>query len=544
MTGEVKTYSMRQLVGLILGILLFVLMLAVPALPGMKPVTQRMAAIALLMATWWISEAIPIPVTALLPLVLYPALGIMGTAQVAPNYTDELVFLFLGGFLIAAAMVKWNLHRRIALHTILLIGTSPRRMVLGFMVATAFISMWISNTATALMMLPIAMAVVSKLSEGASYKGEGGAESEEKVRHSLGTALMLAIAYAASIGGIGTIIGTPPNGVFIGMLKRIYVDGAQSVTFAQWLMIGLPVVLLMIPCAWMLILLVAPDHRLRDFSFGSGGGAMIREELKSLGPLRGGEFKVAIVFLATALLWIFRAPIDVGFATIPGWTGLFGYGKLWSDATVAMMMGILLFLIPADLNKFSFTEDRRRNFLLDWRTAQQNTPWGILLLFGGGFALAGGFASSELSLWIGERLKFLGGMPILLIVAAVCLLMTFLTEMTSNTATTVLMMPVLAVVALELGQHPFLLMIPAAMSASCAFMLPVATPPNAIVFGSGWVTVPRMARTGVLLNFVGVVVITLVVMLIVTSVFGIQLGTIPEWAKRIDAAAVAAGMGK
>jgi sodium-dependent dicarboxylate transporter 2/3/5 len=544
MGNGVKTYSVRQLVGLILGLFILVLMLVLPPPTGMKPITQRMAAVALLMATWWITEAIPIPVTALLPLVLYPALGIMGTVEVAPNYTDELVFLFLGGFLIASAMVKWNLHRRIALHTILLIGTGPRRLILGFMIATAFLSMWISNTATALMMLPIAMAVVTKLGEGAQYRGLGGEDSEEGVRQSLGTALMLGIAYAASIGGIGTIIGTPPNGVFVGMLKRLYPAGCQEVTFTNWMMVGLPVTVAMIPLAWLLILWVAPSRRLRDFSFGGGGGDIIRNELKSLGPLRGGELKVGIVFLATAFLWIFRKPIDLGFATIPGWIGLLGNGTMWSDATVAVMMGIVLFLIPADLNKFTFTEDRRRNFLLDWRTAQQNVPWGILLLFGGGFALAGGFTTSELSKWIGDRLHFLGGFPILLVVATVCFLMTFLTEMTSNTATTTLMMPILAQVALGLGQHPFLLMIPAAMSASCAFMLPVATPPNAIVFGSGWVTVPRMSRTGVLLNLIGVVVITTVVMLIVTAVFGIRIDAIPDWARQIDTTVVASAKGR
>lgn len=537
MTERINPYNLRQLTGLILGLLLFILVLLLPAPQGMTPLAQRMAAVALLMATWWITEAVPIPITALLPLVFFPALGIMSTDEAAPNYTNDKVFLFLGGFLIAAAMVKWNLHKRIALHTIKLIGTSPSRMVLGFMVATAFLSMWISNTATTMMMLPIAMAVVHKLGEGSTHLGQGGAESERKLRHSFGVALMLGIAHAASIGGIGTLIGTPPNVVFAGMLDRLY-SGAPEVTFSQWLMVGFPVVVTMIPFSWLIIVRCAPYQRLHEFSFKSGGGDVIRDELKQLGPLKGGESKIATVFAATALLWLFRSPINVGFGTIPGWAPAYGYPDFWSDGTVAVLMGILLFLLPADIKSFSLTADRRRNFVLDWRTAQENVPWGILLLFGGGFALAHGFKISGLSLWIGKNLEFLGGFPILLVIIVVCLLMTFLTEMTSNTATTTLMIPILAVVSVELGQHPFLLMIPAAMSASCAFMLPVATPANAIVFGSGWVTIPRMSRSGVALNFLGVVVVTTAVLLLATAVFNIDLGVIPEWAKHVEAGAV------
>ncbi len=529
---------MRMLLGLNLGIALFILMLLLPAPPGMAPKAQKMAAIALLMATWWITEAVPIPVTALLPLVFYPALGIMGTREAAPNYTDQLVFLFLGGFLIAAAMTKWNLHRRIALHTIRAVGTGPYRLVLGFMIATAFLSMWISNTATVLMMLPIAMAVVRKLSEGAKLNGQSGEESEREVRHSFGVALMLGIAYSASIGGIGTLIGTPPNGVFVGQLARNYAGGTPEVAFSQWMIAALPVVVLMIPLAWVIVLRFGPQVRIRDFDFGGGGKDVINSEIARLGPMSPAERKVAIVFALTALLWIFRRPIDLGFVSIPGWGPLYGNAGLWSDATIAVMMGIAMFALPANLKQFSLLEERKRNFVLDWRTAQESVPWGILLLFGGGFALAHGFSTSGLSLWIGEHLRFLGGVPVVLVIMTIALLMTFLTEMTSNTATTTLMMPILAVAALDLGQHPFLLMIPATMSASCAFMLPVATPPNAIVFGTGWVTIPRMSRTGLLLNFIGVVVVTTVVLLVVTQVFGIEIGSIPDWATHLKGEAV------
>ncbi len=303
-------------------------------------------------------------------------------------------------------------------------------------------------------------------------------------------------------------------------------------------MAGLPVVLVMIPIAWIVVTRFGPRYRLSDFGFGAGGAQVIRDEIRRLGAMSPGEKKVAIVFVLTALLWIFRRPIELGFAVIPGWSPYYGLPQLWSDATIAIMMGLVLFALPADLKRFSITEDRQRIFVLDWRTAQESVPWGILLLFGGGFALASGFSSSGLSIWIGEHLRFLGGVPILLFVVSICLLVTFLTEMTSNTATTTLMIPILAVAALDLSQHPFLLMIPATISASCAFMLPVATPPNAIVFGSGWVTVPQMSRTGVLLNFIGAVVVTAVVLLVATQVFGIELGNIPEWATRLKAAVV------
>jgi sodium-dependent dicarboxylate transporter 2/3/5 len=525
-----QPYSLRQLTGLILGTALFLLFLLMPHPDGMTESAQRMAAVAVLMATWWITEAVPIPVTALVPIFMYPNLRIMGTSSVTPNYTNELVFLFLGGFLIAAAMVKWNLHRRIALHTILLIGTGPRRLILGFMIATAFLSMWISNTATAMMMLPIAMAVVSRLSEGALYQGEAGDESEDHVRSNFGLALMLGIAYSASIGGIGTLIGTPPNGVFVGQLARTYSGAAPEVSFSQWMMVGVPVVIVMLPIAWFIVTYVSPSRPLSEFTFGTGGREVIQSELRKLGPMHPGERKTAIVFILTGALWMFRKPINFVFFELPGWGDLFGTPHLWSDASIAVLMGVVLFLLPAEIKTFSFDRTRRHNFVLDWRTAQESVPWGILLLFGGGFALAHGFAASGLSEYIGTRMQFLEGVPLVFVVLIICTVMTFLTEMTSNTATTTLLLPILAVASVDLGEHPFLLMIPATISASCAFMLPVATPPNAIVFGSGWVTIPKMSRTGFALNLIGAIIITTLTFVVITGAFGITLGTIPSWA--------------
>lgn len=533
--GPLRSYSRKQLTGLILGLVLFIAILAAPPLEGLPERGKSMAAVAVLMACWWIAEAIAIAATAFLPLVLFPTLGILPTSETAANYGNQLVFLFLGGFLIAAAMVKWRLHRRIALRTILLFGSSPNGIIFGFMVAAAFLSMWISNTATAMMMVPIAMAVVSRMSETAEYTGKHtpGINVENLVRQNFGLALMLGIAYGASIGGIGTLIGTPPNGVFIGLTEKLYRGEAPAISFSSWLMMALPLVIVMLPLAWLIVTRVSPKVRLDRFTFGLGGKKVIQQELKSLGPMTAGELKTAVVFASAALLWLTRKPIDFGFVEMPGWSNIFSNPGFFTDATVAIAMGLLLFILPADTSSFRFSAPRRENFVLDWGTARENIPWGVLFLFGGGFALADGFAGSGLSSYLGTHLHVLGGLPVILTVAGICFFMTFLTEMTSNTATTTLVLPILALAALDLGQHPFLLMIPATLSASCAFMLPVATPPNAIVFGSGWVTIPRMSYTGIWLNLLGVVLITFFTLFLAAAMLGIPLDAVPGWAEQL-----------
>lgn len=517
-----EIFANRRLFGLILGAVVFLVVVNFINFPDMPEKARNMFAVALLMAIWWMSEALPLAVTALLPLVLFPLLGVESTANVAPNYTNQLVFLFLGGFLIAAALVRWQLHKRLALFTISIIGASPSTLILGFMVASAFLSMWISNTATALMLLPIGMAVVGRLAQNSS--GDSA-----DVKNILGQPLMLGIAYGASIGGLGTLIGTPPNGVFAGQLLRTYAGAAPEISFFQWMLIGVPVVLVMLPITW-LILLWTSGKGIRTLEFDVKGKSVIREELLKLGAMGSEEKRVALVFALTALLWIFRKPVNLGFVEIPGWSGMLQWGSLISDATVAMCMGLILFLIPTG-GKKSAADSWSSRFLMDWQCAREAVPWSILLLFGGGFALAQGFMSSGLSNYLGSRIEFLQGAPVVMIVLTICFLMTFLTEMTSNTATTTLVLPILAVAAVDFGQHPFLLMIPATLSASCAFMLPVATPPNAIVFGSGWVTIPRMSRTGIFLNFIGIVVITAATLFLVTSVFSIEEGKLPEWSK-------------
>ena len=509
--------GLRPVIGLYLGPLIFITFLLLPVPGELKPSAMRMAGVAALMAVWWITEAIPIPATALLPLPLFPLLGILSARETPLSYADRMIYLFFGGFLIAIAMQKVGLHRRIALHIIRAIGSSPSRLVLGFMVASAFLSLWISNTAATMMMLPIGMAVVLQMAD------TGGADRERaKVfRDNFGLVLMLAIAYSASIGGVGTLVGTPPNIVMAGFVKKLYPE-APEINFLQWMLLGLPFVIIFIPLVWqILIRRGSPVPVLKLSALDRTSGAeYINAQLHGLGPMRRGEKAVLAVFCLTALGWIFRRPINLGFYT--SW-GLNDWFPLIDDSTVAMVMGCLLFLLPGE-------KGGGKRFLMDWRTAREGMPWGILILFGGGFALAKGMEVTGLALWLGGRLEWLQNVPVWVMIFSTCMLLTFLTEITSNTATTTMLIPVLAAAAVAMGTHPFLLMIPATISASCAFMLPVATPPNAIVFGSGWVRIPQMARIGLWINLIGAVLITLLVYTIGLLVFGIEPGMIPDWA--------------
>jgi sodium-dependent dicarboxylate transporter 2/3/5 len=490
-----RPYTLHNRIGLLLGPILFVVMLLVPRPEGMSPEAQRAAAVALLMASWWICEAIPIYATALMPLALFPLLGVLNYKGAARPYGDHIVFLMMGGFFIAQAMQKWNLHRRIALHTIRLIGKSPRRMILGFMVATAFLSMWISNSATTVMMLPIAVSVIMHL------------ESSTRLSKAFSTALVLSIAYGASAGGMGTLIGTPPNAVFAGQVQKLFPQ-APAVTFNQWLLIGIPITCIFLPVMWLLITRVL--FRIKEKRFEVDHDVIL-EELENLGKMSKGEKSVLVVFSITVFLWMSR----------PLWSRLLPEPDMIGDATIAILMSIVLFALPVDLSN--------REFALDWQWAR-GIPWGVLVLLGGGYSLAHGVQESGLALWIGNQLAFLGGVPPVFMVIIVCLLLTFLTEITMNTSTTNLMMPVMASTALAIHVHPFLLMLPATLSASCAFMLPAATPPNAIIFGSGKITIPQMARAGIVMNFIGVILITVLVFFIVLPIFGIDPTAMPGWA--------------
>ena len=530
-TPGLPASTLRNRIGLVLGPVVFVALLLTPLEPG-KPELSRMMAVAALMAIWWITEAIPIPATALLPLVLYPFLGIMQGKAVAREFMNQYIFLFMGGFMIALALKKWNLHRRIALNIIWVIGHEPRRLVLGFMAATAFLSMWISNTATTMLMLPIGLSIIALIEEQAKA---GGADADQtavsRFLHNFPVALMLGIAYAASIGGVATLIGTPPNLSF----ARIFViqfPNAPEIAFKDWFVMAAPFSAIFLLIAWgVLVFLAFPIRSLRVFS----GAEAIRKELRLLGPISRPEACLGVVFFVTACLWMFRQDISFGTAfTLPGWTTLvtrwvYGadsggveLGKLVDDGTIAILSALALFLIPSGR--------RKGERLMDWKTAEE-LPWGILLLFGGGFALAKGFTETGLSHWIGGQLAFLGHVPAPALVAAISTSITFLTELTSNTATTEMILPIIAGVAREIEVHPLLLMIPATISASCAFMLPVATPPNAIIFGSGYVPIVRMVKAGIILNVIGVLLVLLLVFTLALPVFDIAVGQFPaEWA--------------
>jgi solute carrier family 13 (sodium-dependent dicarboxylate transporter), member 2/3/5 len=503
--GEPQEYTMRQKVGLALGPLLFMLMLAIPTPSGMEPTAQKMAAVACLMATWWMTEAIPIPATSLIPIALFPLMGIMHTKKAAAPYASHLIFLFMGGFIIALAMQRWNLHRRIAMNIVKFVGFSPARLIFGFMTATAVLSAFVSNTATTVMMMPIGLAIITHVVTEGKKEGLDQKIDFSPEKFAFGLNLMLGIAYAASIGGVATLIGTPPNTVLAGYLQKTY---GYEITFASWMKVGVPLVLIFLPLCWLWLIKVANPMKLKKVP---GGRDLIDSELKTMGKMSSGERWTALVFGLTALGWILRK--QLGF--------MFYDPKMITDAAIAMTGALVLFLIPINLKK--------NIFVMDWHWASK-MPWGVLILFGGGLSMAAGFKATGLATWIGSQVGLLDTAPILVLVIAVATLIIFLTELTSNTATSAMVMPILSAVAIGLGQNPLLLVVPAAIAASCAFMLPVATPPNAIVFGSGYVTIPQMVKSGFGLNIIGIIITVAITYLVVFPMFGVQVGVIPEWA--------------
>ncbi len=494
-------------IGLGAGLFAFALLLLMPLWPD-QPAASRTAAAAALLAIWWMTEAIPIPATALLPIVLLPLLGVLSPQAVAERYFSDTIALFLGGFLLALGLERWGLHRRIAFVLLERIGGTPRRLVLGFLLTSTFLSMWISNTATAMMLTPLALAVIGEvesLHPGIDLKR-------------FGVLLLLTVAYGSSIGGIGSLIGSPPNGVYVGVLASAFPE-APAVSFFDWMKVCVPFVLVFGAGLAGLLLLVLPS------GLASVEPRVLAARREALGPMDRAEASMLALFGLTAFLWVFRQDIDLGALTLPGWGRWLPDGARVSDATVAIFMAILGFVLPGRAS------DPERRRLLDWSMVHR-LPWGILILFGGGFALAHAFEVSLLSAELG---RFLGavvhGWQPLAMILAVCLLVTFMTEVTSNTATATVLLPLLATTAIELGHDPRLLMLPAALSASCAFMLPVATPPNAIVFGSNRITIGQMMRYGLVLNLIGAVLITLFVRYLAVPWMGIEVGSVPDWAK-------------
>lgn len=505
------TYGRRQLLGFVLGPLLFALVFFSPTPEGLDPAGQAIAAVTAWVTVWWMSEAIPIPATSLLPIVLFPLTGGLPAAETTPAYADPLIFLFMGGFFLAMALQRWGLHRRIALRTIKAVGTEPPRLILGFMLATAFLSMWVSNSATVMMMVPIAMAVIYQT---ADLVEEAGLDIDtSQGDFSFGAALLLCIAYGASVGGVGTLIGTPPNILFAGQAGELFGD---TITFAEWMLYGVPVSIVGLVTVYLYVTRVALSPQFDELPVGAD---TIDSQLEELGPMSRQERMVLVVFVAMAAAWIGGSLLDqFGLVPVPEDV----------DTIVAIGGAMVLFTLPTK------TETGEHTFLLDW-TSAVDIPWGVILLFGGGLAIAAGFGDTGLAAWIGEQLSLLEGVSMILVLFSVVLLTIFLTEVTSNTATTAMLMPILAGVAVGIGVHPYGLMIAGATAASFAFMLPVATPPNAIVFGSGYISLPRMARVGVGLNAIGVVLITLVVFAWLPLAWGIDLTTLPtEFAEAWD----------
>lgn len=495
-------YTKRKLFGLLVGPLAFVTVWLLPNPADLSMAGQMVAATGLWMAIWWVTEAVPIPATALLPLVVFPVSGVMEPAAAADPYANRLIFLFLGGFLVAVAIERWNLHRRIALRTILLVGTAPRRLVAGFMLATAVLSMWISNTATALMMTPIGVAVVKQTADVVDHKD--AAISTEKGEFQFGTTLLLSIAYAASIGGVATLIGSPPNIIFAGYVEQVY---GQQITFVQWMRYGVPVAAVGLVITWLYLTQIVLRTDGEDLPTDA---ELLAERADELGPMGTGERRVLGVFALVALAWMTRGVLlDPILPAI-------------DDAAIAIFGALLLFVIPARDQAGDFT------FLLDWSTAV-TIPWGIILLFGGGLSLAAAVETTGLGQWLGRLLYGLEGVDTVVILLVLALLAVFLTEVTSNTALTAMIVPVLAALAVGLGIHPYLLMVVATTVASFAFMLPIATPPNAVVFGSGYITAPQMARVGFALNLVGVLLAVVFVLLWLPIAWGIDVGSVPVW---------------
>lgn len=475
-----------------------------------NPASTYTLAVALLMAIWWVTEVVPLAVTSLLPFVLFPVLGVMNGKAVAANYFNDIIFLFLGGFLFALSMQKWNLHRRIALKLLLTVGNSPARIMLGFMLATSFLSMWISNTATTMLMVPILMSIIIKLEEVNQDKNIG----------SFATGLLLAVAYSASIGGIATLVGTPPNLSFA-RIFTIYFPDAPEISFASWFFYAFPIVVVLFSITFTYLYLIFIKNKSANWTHIDTRD--IEAEYTSLGPWIQEQRIIAVLFVLLALLWFTRANLEFGSFTIYGWSNLFEHPKFLNDGTVAITIGILLFLIPS--------KNGHSRFIMDWKTAER-IPWEIILLFGGGFALASGFKESGLSQWFGEQLIWLKDVHPIIIILSVSFLITFLTELTSNVATVETFLPVLAGLAMSIEVNPLLFMLPATISASLAFMLPSATAPNAIIFGTKRLKVLEMSRAGIVLNLIGMIIVTIASYYLATFIFNISLTEFPEWAAK------------
>ena len=463
--------------GFLLGVTAAIVVMLLPTPDGLSTEAHRTAALFLLMGVWWATEAVPVAVTALVPLALFPMLGIVDIQSAANPYANKTIYLFFGGFLIATAIQKWGLHKRIALFVLEYAGSNGASLIFGFMLTAAIISMWVMNTATTIMLLPIGLAVITVVKE--TVKGL----NEEEIE-SFQLALLLGIAYGATIGGMSTLIGTGPNGMLAAFMADNY---NLDISFVDWMKVGVPLSIIMLPCSWFILTKII--FRV-EFETSQETKDLLTNMKQELGRFDGAEFKVFVVFVLTALTWMLRTVLD----DINGLEGL-------SDAGIAMISALFLFLLPSG-------DKEKKGALLEWKDAQENVPWGLLVLFGGGLSLANAVQATGLAVWMGNLIP--QGISIVLIVILVVTMIIFLTELTSNMATTATFLPVVAAIAVQSNFDPLLVTAAVALAASCAFMLPVATPPNAIVFGSGLIKVPQMARAGFLINVLGIIVVSFV----------------------------------
>ena len=468
-----------QWVGLALGPSVAIVMLLAGAPEGLGDAAWRTAAIGVLMAVWWATEAVPIAATALLPLVVFPMLDIASIHDAARPYSNKVIYLFLGGFIVAFAMQRWNLHRRIALNVLQIAGGQGRSLIGGFMIASAVLSMWVTNTSTTMMLLPIAVSIIGVIHGSVSSLSEKG-------RRDFQSALLLGIAYSASIGGMMTLVGTAPNALLAAFMQDTY---GREIDFARWMLVGIPLALVMLPLSWLVLTRLVFKV---DFVTSGEARSELRQMAKEMGSISVPELRVAVIFACMALLWMTRPLLT----NLPGLAAL-------DDSSIAMAGAIALFIVPSG--------SKEDPLLLRWNYAE-HLPWGVLILFGGGLSLAGAVSNTGLAEWLGTSLQAIGDLPLWVIVAAAAAMIIFLTELTSNTATTATFLPVVGAIAIEAGFDPIMLTVPVTLAASCAFMLPVATPPNAIVFGSGMLTIPLMARAGLALNMIGIALVSVAAM--------------------------------
>lgn len=510
MANTEKTSDVNYKV-IILGLLVFILMITFLDLkPGNFKVTLT-ASVAVLMAIWWVSEALPIGLTSLLPIVIFPVFGVLDGKAISNAYINYVIFLFIGGFFMALALEKWGLHKRIALKILSWLGGSPFKILLGFMFASAFLSMWMSNTATAMMMLPIIYSVTTALEESHGEQALG----------KFPTAVLLGVAYACSIGGIATLVGTPPNLSLVRIFEIIY-PHAPEISFGQWLLFAFPLsVILFVAILFVLYFLFKPSQ-----SISALEKSFFVEKYQALGPISAEQKRVFNVFLLLIFLWVFRSTLKLGSVSIPGWSSLLPNPAFINDGTVAIFITFLLFVIP--------TSDKSNNEgLLTWAIVPK-IPWGIVLLFGGGFALAKAFIDSGLSNYVGEQLATAEQLSNTELLLTVTSLMTFLTEFTSNTATTEMMLPIVSSLTNQLQMNPLYLMIPVTLAASMAFMFPIATPPNAVVFATGKLQMKDMVKAGFIINLIAIAAIVIVAAYLSGVVFDIDPQQVPDWAKEVQ----------